>query len=155
MAEEKAVARLDTVDEQAGCEQVRSTTGRGIQRDELLVQLMQAATSGEAGATSGIEHCLGAELHGVQTLFSSAVQHAGVGQIRHDRQQRIEPGVLFAMTGGAAAQQLWQSTLSHRRKTQLRFFTGAASAVALGDLRTVTERAWSKMIVEQGQPRSP
>ncbi|MOA48115.1 hypothetical protein D3C78_1708120 [compost metagenome] len=58
------------------------------------------------------------------------------------------------MAGGAAAQQLWQCTLGHRRKTQLRFFTGAASAVALGDLRTVTERTWRKTVVEQGQPRS-
>lgn len=114
---------------------------------------MQAATSGEAGATSGIEHGLGAELHGVQALFSSAVQHAGVGQIRHDRQQRIEPGVLFAMAGGAAAFELRQRALQHRREAQLRFLTGSASAVALSDLNAVAEWTRRVTVVEQRKTR--
>ena len=114
---------------------------------------MQTTSAGEAGTAARVKHRLGAELHGLQAVFAGAVEHAGVGQSGHDRQQGIESGVLFAMAGGAAAFELRQCALNHRRETELGFFSGTASAVTLCDLGAVTERTRGVAVIEQRQAR--
>src|SRR3546814_2126819 len=84
------LAALDTVEEQAGGEQIGSAAGRGVHGNQLLVQRMQLATTAQARTATGVEHRSGAVLHGLQTRLAGAVEHAGVGQRRHDRQQGIE-----------------------------------------------------------------
>ncbi|MNY34793.1 hypothetical protein D3C86_1691610 [compost metagenome] len=91
---------------------------------------------------------MGAELHGLQARFACAVEHAGVGQAAHDRQQGIEPGVLLAMAGSTAVFELRQRPLNHRRESQLRFFTSATSTVTLGDLCAVAERMRRVTVIE-------
>lgn len=91
------------IEEKTGGQQVGGAAGRSVQRQQAAVQLAQAATPGETGAAAGGEHRAGAILHRGEADAAGAVQHAGIVEDAHDRQQRIEPGVLLASAAFAAA----------------------------------------------------
>ena len=78
------------------------------------------------------------------------MQHAGVRQVAHDRQQRIEPGVLLAYPAAPAGQQLRQALLDHGRKAVLRLFPRAEHAVAPAD-----PRAMAVGVVRRGRIAQP
>ncbi len=65
------------------------------------------------------------------------MQHAGVGELTHDRQQRIEPGVLLTCPTAAAHQQLWQALFDDGRKAVLGLFPCTEHAIGPADPRAM------------------
>ncbi len=90
-------------------------------------------------------------LHGGQTGWTAAPEHAGVAEYGHDRQQRVEPGVLLTGTGGAATLQLWQAVADDGGEALLRLLAGAAGAVAAADLLAVAVLRDHGRVVQQGE----
>ncbi len=65
------------------------------------------------------------------------MQHAGVAELGHDRQQRIEPGVLLTCPTAAAHQQLWQALFDDSRKAVLRLLPCTKHTIDTADSRAV------------------
>ncbi|MNG00785.1 hypothetical protein D3C84_837340 [compost metagenome] len=117
------------------------------------IQRAQLAAAGEAGAAAGIEHGAGTLLHGGQAFQAGAPEHAGIGQGGHDRQQRIEAGVLLTGPGRPAARQLRQALVDHGGEAQLGFFPSASGAIASSDLGAVAVAVGRSAVVDQGDAR--
>ena len=117
-------------------------------------EVTQTATAVEAGAAASGEHRAGTALHAAQPGHAGAVEHTGVGQLGHDRQQRIEAGVLLPCPGGSAARQLRQRLLDDCGEAQLRFLAGTMHAVEPANLRTMAVAAGRYgAVAQQGQAR--
>ncbi|MNF75220.1 hypothetical protein D3C84_572790 [compost metagenome] len=77
------------------------------------------------------------------------MQHAGVLQLGHDRQQGVQAGVALAGAGGAAAVKLRQTVVQRAGEAGLGLGAGTADAVALAHPFAVARRLRRHMAILQ------
>jgi hypothetical protein len=117
-----------------GCgQQVSTSAGRNVSRDQFPIECVQALPAVCVGVSACVQRGLRTRFDNAQSFHATSIEHAGVVKLGHQTEQCVETADFFRIFPGAPITQYGKSVLHNMGKVGRRFHACTTGAVPIAN----------------------